>query len=79
MKIITNIQLRAARQVLNTGIRDIAKLLNVSKATISKAELGKTRDFFFKHRVLTTFLRKCNIRENSILQKACRALDLQFS
>ena len=30
-------------------------------------------------RVLTTFLRKCNIRENSILQKACRALDLQFS
>ncbi|MEA0971129.1 Restriction endonuclease subunit R [Candidatus Megaera venefica] len=28
------------------------------------------------NRVLTTFLRKCNIRENSISHKACRALDL---
>jgi plasmid replication initiation protein len=30
-------------------------------------------------RVLTTFLRKCNIRENSISHKACRALDLRFN
>lgn len=30
-------------------------------------------------RVLTTFLRKCNIRENSISHKACRALDLWFN
>jgi hypothetical protein len=30
-------------------------------------------------RVLTTFLRKCNIRENSIPHKACRALDLRFN
>ena len=42
-------QLRAARQVLNLGVRDIARLLKVSKATVSKAELGKTRDFFFKN------------------------------
>lgn len=49
MKNITHIQLRAARQSLNLGVRDIAKLLKVSKATISKAELGKTRDFFFKY------------------------------
>ena len=32
-----------------------------------------------KQRVLTTFLRKCNIRENSIPHKPCRALDLQFN
>lgn len=49
MKTLTYIQLRAARQSLNLGVRDVAKLLKVSKATISKAELGKTRDFFFKH------------------------------
>ena len=49
MKNITNVQLRSARQILNLGVRDIARLLKVSKATISKAELGKTRDFFFKN------------------------------
>lgn len=49
MKNITNIQLRVARQILNLGVRDIAKLLKISKATISKAELGKTRDFFIKN------------------------------
>lgn len=49
MKNITNLQLRAARQILNLGVRDIARLLKISKATISKAELGKTRDFFIKN------------------------------
>ena len=49
MKSITNIQLRAARQVLNLGVRDIATLLKISKASVSKAELGKTRDFFLKY------------------------------
>ena len=48
-KYITYIQLRAARHVLNLGVRDIAKILKVSKATISKTELGKTRDFLYKH------------------------------
>ena len=48
-KYITYIQLRAARHALNLGVRDIAKILKVSKATISKTELGKTRDFLFKH------------------------------
>ena len=49
MNNITYIQLRAARQVLNIGVREVAKLLKVSKATISNAEQNKTRDFFFKH------------------------------
>ena len=48
-KYITYIQLRAARHILNLGVRDIAKILKVSKATISKTELGKTRDFLYKH------------------------------
>ena len=43
------IQLRVARQILNLGVRDIANVLRVSKAIISKAELGKTRDFFHKY------------------------------
>ena len=59
---ITHIQLRAARQALNVGIKDIATLLKVSKATISKAELGKTRDFLFKHNApLISFFEKNNI------------------
>lgn len=48
-QLLTNLQLRAARQVLNIGVRDLEKLLKVSKSTISKAEHGKTRDFFFKN------------------------------
>ena len=48
-KFITYIQLRAARHTLNLGVRDVAKILKVSKATISKTELGKTRDFLYKH------------------------------
>jgi len=48
-KYITFLQLKAARQALNIGVRDIAKVLKVSKATISKTELGKTRDFLYKH------------------------------
>ena len=48
-QLLTNLQLRAARQVLNIGVRDLAKLLKTSKSTVSKAEQGKTRDFFFKN------------------------------
>lgn len=48
-KIISNLQLRATRQVLNIGLRELSKILKTSKSTISKAELGKTRDFFFKN------------------------------
>jgi transcriptional regulator with XRE-family HTH domain len=48
-KYITYIQLRATRHVLNLGVREIAKILKVSKATISNTELGKTRDFLYKH------------------------------
>ena len=46
MKTINNIQLRIARQSLNIGVRDMAITLKVSKALISKAELGKTKYFF---------------------------------
>lgn len=49
IKHITYLQLRAARHALNLGVRDVAKILKVSKATISKTELGKTRDFLYKH------------------------------
>lgn len=60
--IITNLQLRAARQVLNIGIRDLEKILKVSKSTISKAEQGKTRDFFYKHSAaLIDFFKKNNV------------------
>lgn len=48
-KYITCTQLRAARNILNLGVRDIGLLLKVSKDTINKAELGKTRDFFHKN------------------------------
>jgi len=59
---ITYLQLRSARQALNLGIREIAKLLRVSKATVNKAELGKTRDFFFKHSAaLTEFFKNNSI------------------
>lgn len=62
MKNISYLQLRAARQVLNIGVREIAKLLRVSKATISNAEHNKTRDFFFKHSAaLIDFFKKHNI------------------
>jgi transcriptional regulator with XRE-family HTH domain len=61
-QILTNLQLRAARQVLNIGVRDIAKRLKTSKSTISKAEQGKTRDFFFKYSpALIDFFKKNNI------------------
>lgn len=61
-KIITYLQLRAARQVLNLGVRDIAKVLKVSKATISKSELDKTRDFFYKNSAaLIEFFEQKNI------------------
>ena len=62
MKKITYIQLRAARQILNIGVRELATLLKVSKSTISKAELNKTRDFFFKYNAaLQDFFQKNNI------------------
>jgi len=61
-KHITYVQLRAARHVLNLGVRDIAKILKVSKATISKTELGKTRDFLYKHSAaLLEFFERHNI------------------
>ena len=50
-----------------------------SKPSVAQALDDSSDHFIELVRVLTTFLRKCNIRENSILQKACRALDLQFS
>lgn len=48
-KLITPIQLKAARNILNLSIDEIATLLKLSKSTISKAELNKTRDFLYKH------------------------------
>lgn len=61
-KYLTHLQLKAARHALNFGVRDIAKVLRVSKATISKAELDKTRDFFYKHgAALTSFFESNNI------------------
>lgn len=60
--IIVPLQLKAARNVLNLGVRDIAKVLKVSKATINKAELGNTRDFFHKYgAALTNFFSLNNI------------------
>lgn len=46
---ITALQLKVARNILDLGVRDIAVLLHVSKTTISKVELNKTRDFLLKH------------------------------
>ncbi len=61
-KYLSYIQLRAARSVLNLGIRDIAEFLTVGKSTINKVELGKTRDFLHKHSAaLTDFFTKNNI------------------
>lgn len=61
-KQITSTQLKAARNILNLGIRDIGLLLKVSKDTINKAELGKTRDFFSKHSAsLTHFFERNHI------------------
>jgi len=61
-KYITHIQLRVARHILNLGVRDVAKILKVSKATISKTELGKTRDFLYKHSAaLLEFFERHNI------------------
>ena len=61
-QLLTNLQLRAGRQVLNIGVRDLAKLLKTSKSTVSKAEQGKTRDFFFKNSAaLVDFFEKNNV------------------
>ncbi len=48
----------------------------VYKKSFGFKDIGRTLPI---DRVLTTFLRKCNIRENSISHKACRALDLRFN
>ena len=62
-KYITYLQLKAARHSLNLGVRDVAKILRVSKSTISKAELGKTRDFLYKHSAaLIDFFASHNIK-----------------
>ena len=61
-KYITCTQLKAARNILNLGVRDIGLLLKVSKDTINKAELGKTRDFFHKNSAgLIDFFERYNI------------------
>jgi DNA-binding XRE family transcriptional regulator len=61
-KNIHYLQFRAARNALNLGVREVAQLLKVSKATVNKADLGKTRDFFFKHSpALISFFEKKNI------------------
>lgn len=62
MKIITHLQLRSARQVLNIKNIELAQLLTLGKSTISQAELGQTRDFFFRHSAtLIEFFAKNNI------------------
>ncbi len=61
-KYITCTQLRAARNILGLGVRDIGLLLKVSKDTVNKAELGKTRDFFHKNSAgLVDFFERNNI------------------
>lgn len=60
--IINYMQLRVARQVLNIGVRELANILRVSKATANNAELGKTRDFLHKHNpALLDFFRSRNL------------------
>lgn len=62
IKYINPIQLKVARYTLKLGVRDIAKILKVSKSTISKTELGKTRDFLYKHSAaLIEYFKKNNI------------------
>jgi transcriptional regulator with XRE-family HTH domain len=61
-KLINHYQLKIAKGILNLGVRDIGKLLNVNKSTVSNAELGKTRDFFYKNSAaLIDFFTKNNI------------------
>ena len=48
-KFITHEQLKIARHISNLSVRDLAKILNVSKATISNVELGKTKTFLYKY------------------------------
>ena len=62
IKYITYHQLKIARGILNLGVRDIALLLKVNKSTVSNAEQGKSRDFFFKNSAcLLEFFKKNNI------------------
>ena len=59
---LNHLQLKAARGVLNLGVREIGSLLNVNKTTVNNAERGKTRDFFYKNSApLVDFFRKNNI------------------
>lgn len=57
---ITALQLKVARNILDLGVRDIASLLHVSKTTISKVELNKTRDFLLKHNAALIHFFSCN-------------------
>lgn len=57
---ITALQLKVARNILDLGVRDIATLLHVSKTTISKVELNKTRDFLPKHNAALIHFFSCN-------------------
>ncbi|MDE8612090.1 hypothetical protein PQ676_07810 [Rickettsia felis] len=60
MMYITALQLKVARNILDLGVRDIAVLLHVSKTTISKVELSKTRDFLLKHNAALVHFFSCN-------------------
>jgi transcriptional regulator with XRE-family HTH domain len=48
-KYINYLQLRAARSVLNLGVRDIGSIIGVSRMTISKLENNKTTLERLKH------------------------------
>ena len=48
-KLITSRQLKAARHVLNLGVRDLTQIIKISKTIINDAENDKTRDFFYKY------------------------------
>lgn len=80
-KIINYLQLKAARNTLDLGIREIAKLLRVSKSTVSNAELGKTRDFFFKHSAaLCDFFLKNNIHfPNEYSIRYYHTIEIEYS
>ena len=65
-KYINNLQLRAARGVLNLGVRDVGSIIGVSRMTISKLEHNTTTLERIKHgesrnNTLIWFFKKMNI------------------